>query len=176
MSMMKPNDQVIKTERNISWLPQPNESWHVLSTVLPPLEVITTAFVFAFEDERLVMSHLVKRGWDIPGGHIEPGETPEEAARRELYEETGTRVGLLQLFGYQHMHVSGPRPDGYKYPYPEGYQVFYLARVTVLEEFSSTFESHGRGLFSPIEARQLSWIQKNLDFYEAALLAIQQLR
>ncbi|WP_160146182.1 NUDIX domain-containing protein [Dictyobacter aurantiacus] len=170
--MMNPTDQVIRTEQNISWLPQPNESRHVLSSVLPPREAITTAFIFAFEGEQLVMSHLVRRGWDIPGGHIEPGETPEEAARREIYEETGTRVGALRFFGYQHLHVSGPMPDGYGYPYPDSYQVFYLARVTALDAFSSTFESYGRGLFAPNEARQLSWIRKNLDFYEAALQAI----
>ena len=30
-----------------------------------------------------------KTTWEIPGGHIEPGESPAEAARRELFEETG---------------------------------------------------------------------------------------
>jgi ADP-ribose pyrophosphatase len=36
--------------------------------------------------------------FDVPGGRIEKGETPEEAARREFLEETGIRVGRLKPF------------------------------------------------------------------------------
>ncbi len=37
--------------------------------------------------------------WSFPGGRREPGETPEETARRELLEETGLSVGPLVRLG-----------------------------------------------------------------------------
>lgn len=43
----------------------------------------------------LLVKHKKFEKWVQPGGHIEENETPEEAAVREVFEETGIRVRLL---------------------------------------------------------------------------------
>jgi 8-oxo-dGTP diphosphatase len=166
---MQEAERVLERKENISWLPQPNEGWIILSAQLPPQELIVTAFVLAFDGDRLLQTKLVKRGWDLPGGHVEPGESPAEAARRETYEETGARLGVLHLLGYQHVRLHCPRPPLYNFPYPDSYQVFYWASIESLDSFAPTKETLGRGLFVPDEARQLPWVRRHLGLYEAAL-------
>ena len=55
-----------------------------------------SAFVINPKNKKIL---LVKHGdyekWLQPGGHIEEGETPEEAAIREVYEETGLKITLI---------------------------------------------------------------------------------
>jgi 8-oxo-dGTP pyrophosphatase MutT (NUDIX family) len=41
-------------------------------------------------------------GWEIPGGRIDDGERPEQAAARETLEETGWRPGSLRRIGSYH--------------------------------------------------------------------------
>lgn len=43
----------------------------------------------------LLLLHRKLGTWFPPGGHIEPGELPHEAALREVREETGLEVALL---------------------------------------------------------------------------------
>ena len=42
---------------------------------------------------------------DFPCGHVEKGQTPEEAARAELLEETGYECGTLEFLGCLHSDV-----------------------------------------------------------------------
>ena len=44
-----------------------------------------------YRGQWLLSRHRERTTWEIPGGHIEPGETAPEAARRELWEETGVQ-------------------------------------------------------------------------------------
>ncbi len=54
-----------------------------------------SAFVVNDEKKLLLVKHAIWGKWTQPGGHIEENETPEEAAIREVYEETGLKITLL---------------------------------------------------------------------------------
>ncbi len=51
-----------------------------------------------------------RRGeWELPGGMIDPGETPREAAVRELLEESGQEVEDLSFAGYARFRLGPER-------------------------------------------------------------------
>jgi 8-oxo-dGTP diphosphatase len=61
----------------------------------------TAVYVFEPSFERLIFIRHRKPPiagfWLPPGGHVDPGETPDQAAVREVFEETGQEIVLLDL-------------------------------------------------------------------------------
>src|SRR5579875_2774870 len=47
---------------------------------------------FVFYGDKIVLADIEGRGWCIPSGRIEAGETIDEAIERECFEETGARL------------------------------------------------------------------------------------
>jgi 8-oxo-dGTP pyrophosphatase MutT (NUDIX family) len=165
------DERILYLAQNLSWLPQPNEARTVLSASLPPRELTATALVLAFDRGQLLQTRLAARGWDIVGGHLEPGESPEAAARREAYEEAGARLGEVHVLGYQRLRLLGPRPAGYRYAYPDSYQVFYWAQIEALDAFLPTEEALERALFAPDAARELPFVRALGELYLVAFQA-----
>jgi 8-oxo-dGTP diphosphatase len=59
---------------------------------------VAAGVLFRDADERvLLVKPTYKKGWDIPGGYVEPGESPKQAAVREVAEELGISLPVGRL-------------------------------------------------------------------------------
>jgi len=50
-----------------------------------------------------------REGWEMPGGHIEDGESAEDAAKREFLEEAGYGIDILGMTDLGHCRVCACR-------------------------------------------------------------------
>ena len=53
-------------------------------------------------------------GWDLPAGYLDPGESFEQAARRETREEAGLEVQRVELAGVYHAPPAHAGPAGFR--------------------------------------------------------------
>jgi 8-oxo-dGTP diphosphatase len=92
------------------------------------------AGIILFQDDKIALIERHRAGlhyYTFPGGHVDKGETPEQAAVRETEEELGLQVKLKQLVAQFGWHGK--------------WQYYYLAEFT-----SGTFGTgKGEELFDP---------------------------
>lgn len=69
----------------------------VMNTVLPRKRVIAHVLIRDAEDRILLCDTRFKSDWELPGGVVEPGETPRAGAIREVREELGIELEVGQL-------------------------------------------------------------------------------
>jgi 8-oxo-dGTP diphosphatase len=85
----------------------------------------TTCAVVVDGDQVMLVRRAVepRRGWwDLPGGFLEQGEHPAEGLRREVREETGLEIEILELLGFF--------LDAYPEPGETTLNCYYVARVS----------------------------------------------
>jgi ADP-ribose pyrophosphatase YjhB (NUDIX family) len=99
-----------------------------------PLMLVGTS-VIVYKDDMIILQRRADNGlWGYPGGLMEPGEEPEDSARRELREETGLIAQEMKLFGV----FAGERRH---FSYPNGHEVYITDVVYTCNSFTDSGES-----------------------------------
>lgn len=107
------------------------------------------ASIIIFKDEKILLQQRKdNKCWGYPGGKIEVGEIVEDAAKREIYEETGLLVNSMNLFGV----FSGPELH---HIYPDGNEVDIIDIVYTSDDF------YGDLIAQEEEVDDLKWFHYN---------------
>lgn len=101
---------------------------------------VSAALALAIQDDAFVVADIPGRGWCVPGGHLEPGETPAQAAEREAFEEAGIRLApLFHLGSFLFQEPDTP---------PSNCVPVFLAAVVSWHTLPAQTESRGRRLLT----------------------------
>lgn len=76
------------------------------------VDVRVGAYGVIVQGSRVLLAHWNedgRTGWTLPGGGLEPGESPAQAARREIREETGFSAELDAVLGVDSYILPGPQ-------------------------------------------------------------------
>ena len=93
-----------------------------------PIIMVGSGILLMRENQVLLQRRKDNGLWGIPGGSLEPGESLEEAAIRETYEEVGLVIDQLSLFKV----YSGK--DQF-YVYPNGDQIYDVCVAFLSHDF-----------------------------------------
>jgi len=134
-----PNDPLLYQE----WVKQLEQKWH--SGLVPDPQTVATILVNERNEVLLQLRDndpniSYPNSWTLPGGVVEPPETPEQAAQRELVEETGLHLSLSQWKVYkrkpenrkfsieQHIYLSRTHQESNEMTLGEGEALHFFRR------------------------------------------------
>lgn len=135
----------------------------------PLLQVGASVIVVDSENRVLLQLRSDNHCWGYAGGSVELDEVVEEAAKRELFEETGLIAESLELFGV----FSGKDTH---YTYPNGDEVSNVDIVYVCKQYSGELKCQDgeveklkffrideipQNISKPIRVALDKWVEKN---------------
>ena len=115
-------------------------------------QVELTVLCLIHKGDSYLLQDRVKNDWKgytLPGGHIEPGESIVEAVIREMKEETGLDIKQPRLCGVKQFPIEGGR---------------YIVFLFETEQFEGVLNSSDEGTMHWVNAKDLSSVNLVNDF------------
>lgn len=169
-------EKLLLTENNVDWVGGENVVETFMSNKLPQIELCPSSYTIVFKNNSILMTDLKEgerptRRLDIPGGHVDEGESPEESAIRETFEEAGVRVKVVSMVGYKKITMKSEKPKDWPYPYPTGYMAFYLGEVSEETDFHGNDDTYGRVWLPFDRFEECEWTKDNKIFIDEIISA-----
>lgn len=70
-----------------------------MSNMTPPKHIVSAAAIVLNDRNELLLIKGPRRGWEMPGGQVEEGESIQQAAVRETKEESGIEIEIIKFCG-----------------------------------------------------------------------------
>ena len=109
-----------------------------------PLHALVVSILVRDSEDRLLLIKHPHRGWELPQGHVEHGESLPEAACREVFEESGYEIELDRLLAV--FSKTAPEPSA---------AIFAFSAKLCGGEATTSAESLEIGWFDDTTARDL---------------------
>ncbi|KRE82534.1 hypothetical protein ASG89_14885 [Paenibacillus sp. Soil766] len=129
----------------------PNQ--HILLSKECLIEEVNCVLIFAFYQGKLVLVRHNCRGWELPGGSREEGESVIQTVIREMYEEAGGELASIERIG-QYLIYEKNRLAFVKN--------IYISKVSSLRALPGGFETNDVMLLDAVPTQQA--IMNDLTF------------
>ena len=123
--------------RPFRWKWGPIDGSFELLREMPDEQLISNIRIVPFVDEQMVVLKFDDGNWDHPGGTCEPGESYLETARRELVEEAGAKLLVLEPFGLVRCHSYAQKPYRPHMAHPDFFHLVAYAEIEITGEPSN---------------------------------------
>jgi ADP-ribose pyrophosphatase YjhB (NUDIX family) len=118
---------VLQAEEVVVWPPSTLRVRTFLTPTLPPLDLVTSVRAVVRQGDQVLVVRDPVTVHILPGGRREANESLLHTLAREVQEETGWMIEDERLLGLLHFRHLTPRPDGYRYHYPDFLHLVYAA-------------------------------------------------
>lgn len=112
-----------------------------------PVHIVSVGGLIENDEGKILLVKSPDRGWEIPGGQVEAGESVTDALKREVKEETGIDIEVGNLKAVHSNISKRVQPDG-------------MSPIGSIVSFEFTGKAVSGKLTTSEESLEVNWFEK----------------